>query len=145
LTSIERYSFHIEPLIFLLTFSGDSLNSKKLVSPAKAKICGLSNSMGHLLQICSVCCKYAVSQPADSGKRLDAIVSIAGISLPLQCNLNELVAVHQFSLSFNTGSLLPLQITEPVSSGKCWKIITYGFVWAFCYQFYAAGTPLNWI
>jgi hypothetical protein len=40
---------------------------------------------------------------------------------------------------------LPLQITEPVSIGKCGKIITYGFEWAFRYQFFAAGAPLNWI
>jgi hypothetical protein len=40
---------------------------------------------------------------------------------------------------------LPLQMTEPVSSGKCGKIITYGFEWAFCYHFFAAGAPLNWI
>ncbi len=38
-----------------------------------------------------------------------------------------------------------LKITEPVSSGKCGKIITYGFEWAFRYQFFAAGAPLNWI
>jgi hypothetical protein len=42
-------------------------------------------------------------------------------------------------------SLLPLQITEPVSSGKCGKMISYGFKWAFCYQFFAAGALLNWI
>jgi hypothetical protein len=41
--SIERSSFHIEPLIFLfLNFKGTcSLNSKRPVSVAKAKICGL--------------------------------------------------------------------------------------------------------
>jgi hypothetical protein len=43
------------------------------------------------------------------------------------------------------GSLLPLQITKPVSSGKCGKIITYGFKWAFRYQLIAVGAPLNWI
>jgi hypothetical protein len=42
-------------------------------------------------------------------------------------------------------SLLPPQITEPVSSGKFKKIITYGFEWAFRYQLFAAGAPLNWI
>jgi hypothetical protein len=40
---------------------------------------------------------------------------------------------------------LPLQITEPVSSGKCGKIITFGFEWALRYQFFAAAAPLNWI
>jgi hypothetical protein len=40
---------------------------------------------------------------------------------------------------------LPLQITKPVSSGKCGKIIPYGFKWAFRYQFFAAGAPLNCI
>jgi hypothetical protein len=41
--------------------------------------------------------------------------------------------------------LWPLQITESVSSGKCGKIISYGFEWAFCYQLFAEDTPLNWI
>ncbi len=50
--SIERSSFRIEPLIFFFNLKGTcSLNSKKLVSAAKAKICGLSNSMGRPLQI----------------------------------------------------------------------------------------------
>jgi hypothetical protein len=40
---------------------------------------------------------------------------------------------------------LPLKITEPVSSVKCWKIISYKSEWAFRYQFFAAGAPLNWI
>jgi hypothetical protein len=43
------------------------------------------------------------------------------------------------------GSLLALKITEPVSSGKCGKIITYGFEWAFRHQFFTAGAPLNWL
>jgi hypothetical protein len=42
-------------------------------------------------------------------------------------------------------SVLPLQITKLVSSGKCGKIITYGFEWAFHYQFFAAGAPLSYI
>jgi hypothetical protein len=42
-------------------------------------------------------------------------------------------------------SILPLQITKPVSSGKCGKIITYEFEWAFRYQFFAGGAPFNWI
>ncbi len=52
-TSIERSSFRIEPLIFLFfNIKGTcSLNSKKPVSGAKAKICGLSNSMGRPQQI----------------------------------------------------------------------------------------------
>jgi hypothetical protein len=52
--SIKRSSFCFEPPtdIYFLNFKGTcSLNSKKPVSAAKAKICGLSNSMGHLLQI----------------------------------------------------------------------------------------------
>jgi hypothetical protein len=40
---------------------------------------------------------------------------------------------------------MPLQITKPVSSGKCGKIITNGFYWAFRYQFFAVGTLFNWI
>jgi hypothetical protein len=40
---------------------------------------------------------------------------------------------------------LPLQITEPVSSKKCGKIISYNSEWAFGYQLFAAGAPLNWI
>jgi hypothetical protein len=43
------------------------------------------------------------------------------------------------------GSLLPLEITEPVSSRKCGKIISYKSERAFRYQFFAAGAPLNWI
>ena len=52
--------------ISFLNFKGTcSLNSKKPVSVAKAKICGLSNSMMHPLQI-----TIAVGQPADSGTGL---------------------------------------------------------------------------
>jgi hypothetical protein len=40
---------------------------------------------------------------------------------------------------------LLLQIKEPVSSRKCGKIIGYKSEWAFRYQFFAAGAPLNWI
>jgi hypothetical protein len=38
------------------------------------------------------------------------------------------------------GSLLPLHITEPVSSGKCKKIIKHECEWAFHYYFFALGT-----
>jgi hypothetical protein len=85
-----------------------------------------------------------VSQPADSGIRLAAIVSTAGISLPLQCK-RIIIMVHNFRYQSIVGSLLPLQITKPVSSVKCGKIITYGFEWAFRYQLFAACAPLNWI
>jgi hypothetical protein len=58
LTGVEsdinrKSSLRIEPLIFLFYILREtcSLNSKKTVSAAKAKICGLSNSMGHPLQI----------------------------------------------------------------------------------------------
>jgi hypothetical protein len=37
------------------------------------------------------------------------------------------------------GSLLPLQITELVSSGKCGEIFSHKCEWAFCYQFFSAG------
>jgi hypothetical protein len=40
-------------------------------------------------------------------------------------------------------SLLPLQITEPVSSGKCRNIFSYKSEWAFRYQFLAAGIELD--
>jgi hypothetical protein len=44
----------------------------------------------------------------------------------------------------DTEHLLPLQITETVSSGKCWKIISHGYAWAAgSYQSLAAGTA--WI
>jgi hypothetical protein len=50
--SNARSSFRIELLIFYFYFKGTcSFNSKKPVSAAKAKICGLSNSMGRPLQI----------------------------------------------------------------------------------------------
>jgi predicted nucleic acid-binding Zn ribbon protein len=39
------------------------------------------------------------------------------------------------------GSLLPLQITEPVSSEECRKIVSYEREWAFRYQFFAAEAP----
>jgi hypothetical protein len=59
--------------IFFVNFKGTcSLNGKKLVSTAKAKICGLFNSMGRPLQL------------TDSRNRLTVIVPIGGISLPLQ-------------------------------------------------------------
>jgi hypothetical protein len=35
-------------------------------------------------------------------------------------------------------SLLPLKLTEPVSSGKCGKINSYKSEWAFRYQYFAA-------
>jgi hypothetical protein len=40
---------------------------------------------------------------------------------------------------------LPLQITEPVSTGKCGKFISKECEWAFCYQFFAAGALWKWI
>jgi hypothetical protein len=36
------------------------------------------------------------------------------------------------------GSLLSLKLAEPVSSGKCEKIISYKSEWAFRYQLFAA-------
>jgi hypothetical protein len=38
---------------------------------------------------------------------------------------------------------LPLKVTESVSSGKCRKIISYGFEWAFRYQLFAADAPIE--
>jgi hypothetical protein len=37
------------------------------------------------------------------------------------------------------GSILLLHIREPVSSGKCGKLISHECEWAFRYQFFAAG------
>jgi hypothetical protein len=39
------------------------------------------------------------------------------------------------------GSLLPLQITEPASSGKCEKMISHQCEWAFHYHFFAEVEP----
>jgi hypothetical protein len=36
---------------------------------------------------------------------------------------------------------LPQKIPEPVSSGKCGKIISYECEWAFRYQFFAVEAP----
>jgi hypothetical protein len=72
-------------------------------------------------------------------------VSIAGISLPLQIKRITVLAVRQFPLSVKAASLLPLKVTKSVSSGNCGKIISYGFEWAFRYQFFAADGSLNWI
>jgi hypothetical protein len=85
----------------------------------------------------------AVSQPADSGNRLAAIVSIAGITS--HCNSNELVAVCQCPLSVN--SRKPTAATNHRTSfqWKCGKMITYRFEWAFHYQLFAAVAQLNWI
>jgi hypothetical protein len=38
------------------------------------------------------------------------------------------------------GSLVPLQITELVSSEKCSKIISHECEWVFHYQFFAADS-----
>jgi hypothetical protein len=57
---------------------------------------------------------------SDSGNRLAAIVSISRIRLPLQFKL-----VHggiTISGIVNSGSLLPLEIREAMSSGKSFKI-----------------------
>jgi hypothetical protein len=43
------------------------------------------------------------------------------------------------------GSLLPPKLTEPVSSRKCGKIITYKSEWAFRYQLFAAEALWIWI
>jgi hypothetical protein len=43
------------------------------------------------------------------------------------------------------GSILLLQITEPVSSGKCGKNISYECEWAFRCQFFAAEAPCKLI
>jgi hypothetical protein len=56
----------------------------------------------------------AASQSADSRNRLAPILLIEGISFPR--NANEIVMLFQFLPSANSESLLPLQITEPVSS-----------------------------
>jgi hypothetical protein len=40
---------------------------------------------------------------------------------------------------------LPRQITEPVSEGKCGKIISWECECAFCYQLFAAGALWIWI
>jgi hypothetical protein len=43
------------------------------------------------------------------------------------------------------GILLLLQITEPISSGKCGKMINYECKWAFRYQFFAADAQCMYI
>jgi hypothetical protein len=43
------------------------------------------------------------------------------------------------------GSLLPLQITELVSIGKCGKHVSYEREGAFCYQFLAAEATCMYI
>jgi hypothetical protein len=44
-------------------------------------------------------------------------------------------------LSATAGSLLPIQITKPVSSRKWGKIIHHECERAFCYPFFAVGAP----
>jgi hypothetical protein len=62
----------------------------------------------------------AGSQSADSGNKLAAIVSILLLQLK-----KELAATCHFQYQPTTGSLLTLQITEPVSSGKSGNIVCY--------------------
>jgi hypothetical protein len=42
-------------------------------------------------------------------------------------------------------SLFLLQITEPVSSRKCWTIFSYECEWPFCDQFFTAGALWIWL
>jgi hypothetical protein len=77
------------------------------------------------------------SQPADSRNRLATIVSIAGENLPL-CNSDELVALRQFPLSVNSGKPVAATNHKTGFQGEMRE-------WAFRYQFFALGTPLNWI
>jgi hypothetical protein len=79
-------------------------------------------------------CKYFVSrgQTVKSENGLAAIVSIAGISLPLQ--FKEISS----SIAISNINLLPLKITALVSSDKCGEIISHCCEWTFCYQFFAA-------
>jgi hypothetical protein len=53
--------------------------------------------------------------------------------------------VRQFPLSVNSGKPIAATNHKTGFSGKCRKIITYGFEWAFRYQFFAAGAPSKWI
>jgi hypothetical protein len=64
----------------------------------------------------------AGSQSYNCGNKLAASVSTVGIFC---CNSKEVAAASQYQYQPTTGSLLTLQITEPVSSGKCGKIVCY--------------------
>jgi hypothetical protein len=73
--SIERSSFHIEPLVLSLHFKGAcSFYCKKTVSVAEAKICDLSILMGRR-------CKELIAM---SQFCLAAILLIVGVSFLLQ-------------------------------------------------------------
>jgi hypothetical protein len=62
---------------------------------------------------------------------------IAGISITLYSNKLEQYASFRYKAM--AGSLLPLQITELVSTGKCGKIISRECEWAFHCQLFVAG------
>jgi hypothetical protein len=81
--SSERSFFRIKPLIFLFKILRELAlkKARNQFQQLKPKYVAYPIQWG-------ICCKLliAVSQPADSGNRLAAIVSTAGISLPLQFN-----------------------------------------------------------
>jgi hypothetical protein len=83
-----------------------------------------------------------VSQPADSGNRLGAIVSIAGIRLPLQ--FKQISSGWPISAISHSGK--PVAATN-YRFGFHWEMREdYHWIeWAFRYQFFAAGAALNWI
>jgi hypothetical protein len=64
-----------------------------------------------------------------------------GINLPLQ--FKQISRGTPFQLSVNSGK--PIAATRTGFQKKCGKIMTYEFEWAFFYQLFAAGAPLNWI
>jgi hypothetical protein len=67
-----------------------------------------------------------------------------GIYLPLQLKTNKYQHAS-FRYKPVAGSLLPPQDTEPVSNGKCGKIISHECEWTFRNQLFAAEAPWIWI
>jgi hypothetical protein len=139
---INREVFHSHwtaNILFLKLWGTCSLNRKKPVSAAKAKICGLSNSMGHPLQ------------RTDSGKPIQ-IYSwkyscifrwkpvpwfAAAIGLPLLTDSgNWRTANNSLELQQEAHSRYRHNIGKPISAIS-WL--------AYRYQLFAADAPLNWI
>jgi hypothetical protein len=126
--------------ISFLNFQGAcSLNSKKTVSAAKAKICGLSNSMGRPLQI------------TDSGKP----IQIHSWSFS---RISRWKPILWFIAAIGSRYWLIVEIGVPLiicfilqreaysryrhNSGKPISAVSW---LAYRYLLFAAGAPLNWI
>ncbi len=131
--STERSSFriaHCYRVSYFYLKRVSSINGKKQVSAAKAKICGLSISIEHPLQI------------SKSGNWQATILLIAGIGIRFPLKLkNELVLGCQFLLYAYSGKPIATTYYRTHFQQEM-RIISHECKWAFRHQLFAVGVYL---